>query len=131
MTITNILLVGIGGIFGAIVRYFIAVACVRWIAVGFPVATLIANVTGCFLMGALLGGMSTAEGPSRQVEALRLSLGIGFLGSLTTFSTFSADTIAQLQQGQYGSALVYVSLNLVLGLMAVVVGISLGARLRG
>ena len=126
MKLFDILIVGLGGGLGATVRYSIAWASARWLTVSYPVGTLIANVLGCFLIGLLIG-----TGKSDQSETARLALGVGFLGGLTTFSSFGAETINHLQQGQYATAGTHVALNLALGLIAVAVGIALGKKVVG
>ena len=126
MKLFDMMLVGCGGGLGAILRYSIAWASTRWLMVSYPVGTLIANVLGCFLIGLLIG-----TGKSDQSETARLALGVGFLGGLTTFSSFGAETIHHLHQGQYATAGIHVALNLALGLIAVAVGIALGKKVAG
>lgn len=123
MKFFDIILVGFGGGFGAISRFAIAWGCQRFLALSAPMGTLTANVLGCFLIGLLIG-----SGKAEQSDTARLALGVGFLGGLTTFSTFGAETIAHLHQGQYAAAGGHVALNVVLGLLAVVLGIVLGKK---
>ena len=85
-----------------------------------------ANVTGCFLIGCLLG-----SGRADANEASRLGIGIGFIGALTTFSTFGAETIQHANEGQWLLAISNVFANLVLGFAAVLVGIAAGKKLFG
>lgn len=124
MTIFDCFLVGVGGFAGAICRFGVAEIS-RWAWAGpFPVGTLIANVTGCFLIGMLIG-----SGRADYNKSMRLSFGVGFLGALTTFSTFGAETVQQAQAGGVAAASLNVAANLVGGLVAVVAGIYLGQRL--
>ncbi len=124
MNITDCLLVGCGGFAGAICRYGIAqLTRFPW-AASFPLATLIANVAGCFLIGVLIG-----SGKSQSSDTLRLSFGVGFLGALTTFSTFGAETINHAQSGAVWIAAVNIAANLVVGLLAIVFGIAIGQKL--
>jgi CrcB protein len=123
MRLIDILIVGFGGGFGAICRFAIAWGCQRFLTLAAPIGTLIANVTGCFLIGLLIG-----SGKADQSDTARLLLGVGFLGGLTTFSTFGAETIAHLHQGHYVAAGGNVALNVVLGLLAVALGIALGKK---
>lgn len=85
----------------------------------FPIGTLIVNVSGSFLLGAILVVVSRQ---GAHANATRLLLAVGLCGGYTTFSTFSADTVGLLENG--GSALA--ALNLVasvgLGLLAVLAG---------
>jgi len=82
---TAVLLVGLGGFLGANVRFGIAAWARRRRGAGFPVGTLIANLTGSFLMGLILGMIDDRE--------LRLLLAGGFLGAETTFSTFALESV--------------------------------------
>jgi len=86
--------------------------------------TLIANLVGCFLIGILIG-----SGKADTNHHLRLSFGVGFLGALTTFSTFGAETMHHAQHGAAWVAGLNVAVNLIGGLLAVFVGIALGQRL--
>lgn len=124
MNFSDCLLVGAGGFAGAICRFVIAhVSRLTW-ATSFPLGTLIANLAGCFLIGVLIG-----SGKADANHHLRLSFGVGFLGALTTFSTFGAETIHHAQHGGVWIAGLNVAVNLVGGLLAVVMGIALGQRL--
>jgi len=124
MNFSDCLLVGAGGFAGAICRFGIAHwSRLAW-ATSFPVGTLIANLIGCFLIGVLIG-----SGKADTNHHLRLSFGVGFLGALTTFSTFGAETMHHAQNGAAWLAGLNVAVNLVGGLLAVVAGIALGQRL--
>ena len=90
-----------------------------------PAGTLIVNVAGCFGIGML---MVLAQAPSISELARQLWV-TGFLGALTTFSTFGWQTVELMREDRFGLALVNVSANCVLGLSAVSVGIWLGRRL--
>jgi len=119
-------LVGAGGFVGALCRFGIAGLASKLFATGFPLGTLIANVTGCFLIGLLIG-----SGQGDANRHLKLAFGIGFLGALTTFSTFGAETVAHARDGAIAIAAGNVILNVALGLVAVAAGLwcgSLGQR---
>ncbi len=117
----DILLVGIGGGLGAIARFGMGIAIVRWLGTGFPWATLAINVIGCLLIGMALGGDPGPAGfLSRELRLLGV---IGFLGAFTTFSTFGYETLSLLQGGKPMLAASYVLASLVLGLGAVGLGI--------
>jgi len=122
----ELLLIGIGGAIGAISRFGIAEMAKRFSTGPFPIGTLIANLTGCFLIGILLG-----SGTADKSEPLRLGVGVGFLGALTTFSTFGAETIKNVQDGNWGIALGNVSANVILGLMCVALGIVIAKKAFG
>ena len=112
------LIVGAGGFVGAILRYG-----VNALAVGragpFPLGTLIVNVIGCFGLGLLAAWLD--ERQDLPVE-LRLALGTGVLGALTTFSTFGVETLDLMRAGEPRLALLNVALSLVLGLGAAFLG---------
>lgn len=116
--------VGIGGFLGAILRY-IARAWVQRIGSGesgFPLGTLAVNLMGCLIMGALGGLAESREIFSQQV---RLCLFMGFLGSFTTFSTFSYETLTLLKAGHFIEACASVLLHVIVGLAAVWAGYAL------
>ena len=107
-------MVALGGAVGAMGRFLIA----RWHTPQFPFATLIANVSGSFLLGFLAAGAS--ESP------LLLLMGVGFCGSLTTFSTFSLDTLTLARDGRRGAAVVNVVASVAICVVAVAAGLALG-----
>ena len=79
--------------------------------------TTLANVAGC----ALLGAVSSLSPPdSDSIERLTLAVRVGFLGSLTTFSTFAAETSTLAGEGRWGASGTYVLANLVLGYLALI-----------
>ena len=118
----KLLAVGLGGFVGASARYSLS----DWIGsrwgTKFPWSTLAVNVLGCLLIGVFLGWISSRETGSRTGE---LFLVPGILGSLTTFSTFGHETIKLVHDGALGSALGNIALNVVVGLVAVSVGLAL------
>lgn len=115
----KLLAVGCGGFLGAISRYQVSSWLARQFGNTFPWGTLLVNVLGCLLMGSL---MQVAQQREWFTPNLRLLLQVGYLGSLTTFSTYSYETISLLERGQMGRALLSMILNLALGLAAVLVG---------
>lgn len=109
------LLVGIGGALGSMARYGIGLAVP---SVGFPYATLLVNVLGCFAVGLALPTLDRAAALSPDV---RLLVVVGFLGGFTTFSAFGNETIALLRAG-VGPAMLNVLANVLFGLAAVLLG---------
>lgn len=85
----------------------------------FPIGTLIVNVTGSFLLGAILVVVARQ---GQQANALRLLLAVGLCGGYTTFSTFSADTLGLMENGGGALASLNVVASIGLGLMAVLAG---------
>jgi CrcB protein len=114
-----ILGVGVGAALGAWARWGLAAAFnARFPPL--PLGTLAANVVGGFLIGVAMEWFTRHAGYS---EALRLFIVTGFLGALTTFSTFSAEVIAALMRGHYGSAVLIGASHLVGSLAATAAGI--------
>ena len=102
-----------GGALGSGLRYGVGLWLNR---PSFPVGTLAVNVVGCLLMG----GLASWFGQRFEIsEGLRLSILVGFLGGFTTFSSFGIETIRLMELGRMGTALAYVGLSNVLGLVAV------------
>lgn len=113
--------VAIGGMIGSLARYAIQILLQNWIGKSFPLGTLVANVIGCFLIGL---GWSFAEKHGWFQGPWELAWRVGFLGGLTTFSSFGLDVVKQAQTGQWGIAITLISLHLLLGLGAVVLGMN-------
>jgi CrcB protein len=108
----TVLLVFLGGAVGAPARYLLD----RWIQsrhrIHFPIGTLVVNVVGCLVLGAVAGAVAR-HGWSAQVQAL---IGTGFCGGLTTFSTFSVE-VSELLQAKLGwRAAAYAVLSCALGI---------------
>ena len=116
----EILAVGIGGAIGASLRFFLSQIIVY--EAGFPLATFSANCIGCFLLSYLLSGKLLKNYPK-----IKLALTTGLLGSFTTFSTFSSETISLISDQLYGTAFVYVLLSAIGGLLLSFVGYRLGS----
>lgn len=120
----ELLVIAGGGACGALFRYFIA-SFFGWAFKGpFPWGTFIANLAGCLLIGLMLGGEH-----DQKNEWLRLGFGIGFLGSLTTFSTFGAETVKHAIDGNWSMAATNIAANLVICVSAVAIGIALGKKI--
>lgn len=118
----SILAVACGGAVGAFCRYKIGQWATTGLGKSFPYGTLIANVLGCFLMGvvaAAIGRGLLAAFPWHDLIAE------GFLGALTTFSTFSMDTFKALYNGEISKGVI----NLVVSMVLCLVGVALGFHL--
>jgi len=92
------IIVFIGGGIGAVTRYWLSGIIAHYMGTGFPYGTLTVNIIGCFLIGFL---MTFFEAGFAIIPGLRMFLTVGFLGGLTTYSTFSFETITLLQEGNY------------------------------
>ena len=110
--------VGIGGVFGAILRFLLA----RWItsktSASFPFGTWIINISGSFVLG-LLAALHMGHVVS---DWLWLLVGTGFLGAYTTFSTFGYETIQFLEKKEGKKAAIYVSTSVILGVFFAWIG---------
>ncbi|MEQ8156261.1 MAG: fluoride efflux transporter CrcB [Clostridiaceae bacterium] len=115
----KLLYVGIGGFIGACLRYVISSYSAKLFGTELPYGTLIVNVAGGILIGFIMELSLTTDLISPD---LRLLLTTGILGGLTTFSTFSYETVNLLNDGSYMLALLNTCLNLFLSLG----GVSLG-----
>jgi CrcB protein len=131
--VRDMLLVAVGGSLGALARYATGLAAAKLLGKGFPWGTFAVNVAGCFIMGIVLEVMLDLEArPAETITPMlrlqmalwRQGVAIGFLGALTTFSTFGADTLRELESGRPLTALANVAANVVLSLAAVWAGMA-------
>ncbi|MEM7785373.1 MAG: fluoride efflux transporter CrcB [Planctomycetota bacterium] len=120
----EIAFIAVGGALGALTRFAITEASRRLYDGVFPVGTLTANLLGCFLMGIFLGSDAFDRFPG-----LRAGVGIGFLGALTTFSTFGAETVKQLQSDNGLIAASNIIANVMLGIGGVIIGIWIAKKI--
>ena len=97
MIIPQIISICVGASIGALLRYGLGLS-MNSIFPTMPLGTFFANILGGFLMGIFMG---LIKNQSFFPDALKLAIATGFLGSLTTFSTFSAETVTLLTHGQY------------------------------
>ena len=102
--------IALGGSLGAISRYWVSTATYSWLGSNFPYGTLMVNVTGSLVMGFLTVVLVQRFDVSDEV---RLGLIVGFLGSFTTFSAFSIDTIHWIENGALIKALVYILVSVI------------------
>lgn len=118
--------VAVGGFFGAAARD--AIEQVLPTRPGaFPIATFTINLAGALLLGALLEGLARAGDDSGRRRDLRLLAGTGFMGAFTTYSTFALETDLLVRSAHLGNALLYAAATVAVGLVAVTVGIVVGA----
>ena len=122
----KILLVLLGGSLGAVCRYGVGLAAARLYGEAFPWGTLCVNLVGCFLIG-----LAFALGVERNVlsPAFRLFFVTGFLGALTTFSTYALESVSFTRDGLVITSLWNLLANNVGGLLLVVAGMWAGRSL--
>ena len=117
---SKIILVGVGGFIGAALRYLISGYVQNLTqSVAFPHGTLAVNITGCFLIGMF---SHLVESQAVITVEMRLLLMVGLLGSFTTYSTFSNETMNLLQDKRLFLALINIGTHIILGLSAVLLG---------
>lgn len=114
-----LLLVGLGGGAGSILRYLTSVVVTRYFQGVFPLAIFIVNVLGCLMIGLLLGLL---ERPLFTHPDMKLLFVTGFCGGYTTFSTFSYENLSLIQSGHYLTAVLYIAASVFLGMVAVWLG---------
>lgn len=113
-----------GGAIGASLRYLTGVAVLRVIGpTSFPISTLSVNVIGSFLMGFFF-----VFAAQRGLTHLSPFVLTGLLGGFTTFSAFSLEAVTLYEQGDFGQAVLYIALSIVLSILGLMAGIAL-ARL--
>jgi fluoride exporter len=108
-----------GSALGGVSRYLVGGMVQSMLDTTFPAGTLVVNLTGSFLLGLFL--RYALETPTLTPEA-RAFLTIGFCGGYTTFSTFSYETVAMLEDGEWTRAGIYAALSVLLSLGATILG---------
>jgi len=116
------LAIAFGGAAGAVSRYWLSTTVERFNGGAFPLGTFFVNVLGSFLIGVVF--IIFAE-KLHLVDQWRPIVIIGFLGAMTTFSTFSLDALLLFQQGNYNTALFYVLSSVTLCLFAAFSGMQI------
>ena len=118
--------IAVGSAIGGVSRYLVGGLTQRLMGGTFPVGTLLINVTGSFLLGLILRyGVETAT----LTPEVRAFLTIGFCGGYTTFSTFSYETVALAEDGQWTRAALYVALSVGLSVLATFLGFATAREL--
>ena len=117
--VKTIILVGIGGGIGSILRFLSGLLVNKYIPLVFPWGTFMVNVVGCFLIGAFLGIFDRDQWTDPDLKTL---LVIGFCGGFTTFSTFSFESLGLLQSNNTAIAIAYMALSVIICLLATWVG---------
>ncbi|MDD5184702.1 MAG: fluoride efflux transporter CrcB [Paludibacter sp.] len=115
----QLLFIGLGGFIGTIARFGVSKLNIYWHFLSIPMGTLTVNVLGSFLIGILVGISQKSDLLSPD---LRLFLMVGVCGGFTTFSSFSAENLMLMQNGQFLTAFIYTASSLLLGFLAVYLG---------
>jgi fluoride exporter len=120
-----LLYVALGSAIGGVSRYLLGGLVQRMLDTTFPAGTLLVNITGSFLLGAII--RYALETPSLTPE-VRAFLTIGVCGGYTTFSTFSYETMALLEDGEWARAGAYITASVILSLIATFLGLALARQ---
>ncbi len=119
----KLLLIGLAGALGAQTRYSLSGFVQRYSGFTFPVGTLVVNLLGTFLFGFIWSLVEQRLVISVETRVVILS---GFLGAFTTFSSFMFETSALVGDGQWGYALLNITAQIVLGMIAIFLGLAAG-----
>ncbi|PCI76180.1 MAG: fluoride efflux transporter CrcB [SAR86 cluster bacterium] len=114
--------IAFGGAFGAVSRFWLHGAVQRFNGSSFPLGTFAVNILGSFLIGVFF--VVLAE-KAQLSEPWRPLIVVGFLGAMTTFSTFSLDALLLFEQGHYNTALFYIVSSVALCLFAAFAGMQI------
>jgi CrcB protein len=127
MNLYKILLVGAGGFIGSIARYLTVITIDKRLNSVFPYGTMTVNLLGAFLLGFLLAMVTKKTG--MHAHEWKLFLGTGFCGGFTTFSAFAVENVNLWEQKLPGTAILYMTISMAGGILAVWVGIILGRNI--
>lgn len=123
-----ILPISLGGVLGALSRYYLSFFIQKFSLSSFPFGTFIVNISGCALIGFVMRAAAIKPGFSTQ---LRLFLVTGFAGAYTTFSTFEYESCQLMIAGEYKLSVYNIVLSNFIGIMAVFIGSAAAGMLFG
>lgn len=118
----QIILVGLGGGIGSILRFLTSALTLKYYSDSFPFPTFIVNLIGCFIIGLLIGSLGQNIQANQNLKFLFIT---GFCGGYTTFSAFAEENLTLIQNNNYWTAIMYIVLSVFIGLFAVWVGLSI------
>jgi fluoride exporter len=124
----QILLIGFAGALGTLSRYFVGLWAGRVLGTGFPYGTLIVNLVGCFLIALVY---QLAMSTTLISATARMTLTTGFMGGLTTYSSFNYETTTLLRERAWAAGLLNLSVTLIGCFIAGVLGLALARRIAG
>lgn len=115
ISIKDILTVMLGSSIGGALRFITSEYLKQFTPVRFPLATFLVNILGCFIIGVVYG--FTIKG-TQDTNGLKLLLATGFCGGFTTFSAFTSENLELIRSGNQLTAIVYILLSVLLGIVA-------------
>ena len=127
-SVRNPIAVSLGAIAGSLSRYYLSIWLAQRFGSSFPYATIFINLTGSFSMGLLT--TLVLERMLLLSPEVRLLIGVGFLGSYTTFSTYELDTVNLVQQSSINAAFTYWLGSAVFGCLSLYLGIITARLIR-
>ena len=126
MNFSIVLSVALGGSIGAVLRYLISLYVIKALGSAFPYGTLSVNVLGSFIIGFLFLYFEQTISPN-----LKAMLMTGLLGALTTFSTFSLETLLLIQEGLFTKAFLNILINVILSISFTMLGMAVFRKIYG
>jgi CrcB protein len=115
------LFIAIGGALGSVARFWVGTTVAGRMGTRFPFGTLLVNITACLIIGLSLELLNRHANLN---PSWRFLVPIGFIGAYSTFSTFEWEIYSNLTQGTFWIAILYLTVSLVAGLIAVALGVS-------
>ena len=122
---TNVIFVGLGGFVGAVLRYLISIIPIK---TGFPLHTFLTNIAGALIIGIVVGLIDADVLPKSHHQ---LFWKTGFCGGLTTFSTFSFESLSLVEAGKYAQGAAYIVLSILFCILGVFLGRMMVVKTRG
>lgn len=114
--------IALGGAVGALARHFTAQQVSHWLGSGYPWGTFTVNIAGSFILGVLAETFALALNVSLEMRGFLI---VGILGSFTTFSTFSLDTVLLFQRGRIDLGAIYIVASVACALIGMLAGLRL------
>lgn len=116
---TNIMMIGIGGAIGSILRYLTWWYVTKHLNHTYPWGTFVVNIVGCLLVGILIGSFERSLSPNPNLRFLLIT---GFCGGYTTFSAFASENVNLFQSGNTFTAFAYIAFSVLISILAVWTG---------
>ena len=121
MSPTLLISIALGGAMGAVGRFLLTSSTGHWLGHGFPYGTMIVNIAGSFALGSIIELLALIWSPGEDIRAFLI---VGVLGSFTTFSSFSLDTVTLIDRGNFMLAAGYVGGSIIVSILAFVFGMA-------